>query len=521
MAVLALTRLGFGPAAATSPPSTRSAATDVARLTAWVDQQLKPAAIPDAACDAAARGDAASPPSARRLHAALPSITTSPTPSDWYERIRPATETELATWTRAVYSKRQLFEVMVDFWHNHFNVYAWEFIEAPVWVHHDRDVIRANALGNFRQMLEAVAKSPAMLVYLDNFINFAAELDGNPVGSNENFARETIELHCLGAERSYGNIAARAGSGRRPNPIGYCQHDVVDVARALTGWTFDIDWVLALPEGTTRRSLLLLRRAHDAAEDRSLGHDDAGRRHRRERRPRRCSTGSPRTPPAAVSSPASSAAAWSATSRRSRSSTRRRHCSPPYGRPPTRSAQVVRHIVLSNEFQSTWGEKVKRPFEIAVSALRAGGATSRSPLPRRRRGRGQRLSLALRGRRSGDLRLAPAERLSRRTRRLAERQPARRALAPGQLAHRGRTATATTASSTSSAHPTPPAARSANEIVDFWIAAHLRPRARRPPTATSCVDFMAAGPQPGPSSCRSTPTTGPTTPRTACARSSA
>jgi len=83
-----------------------------------------------------------------------------------------------------VHSKRQLFEVLADFWHNHFNVYGWEFIEAPVWAHYDRDVIRAHALGNFRQMLEAVAKAPAMLVYLDNFTNFA---DGGAGYGNENF----------------------------------------------------------------------------------------------------------------------------------------------------------------------------------------------------------------------------------------------------------------------------------------------------------------------------------------------
>jgi len=70
--------------------------------------------------------------------------------------------------TRAVYSRRQLVEVLSDFWHNHFNVYAWEFWEGPVWVHYDRDVIRPNVLGNFRQMIESVTKSTDMLFYLDN-----------------------------------------------------------------------------------------------------------------------------------------------------------------------------------------------------------------------------------------------------------------------------------------------------------------------------------------------------------------
>ena len=161
LAVLALTRLGFGPTAGELAAFNALGGTDLQRLTAWVDLQLAPAALPDTACDArlATSGFSTLDKTLTQLfldhHVADPS---------WEERIRPATETELATWIRAVYSKRQLYEVLADFWHNHFNVYAWEFIEAPVWVHYDRDVIRGHALGNFRQMLEAVAKSPAMLV---------------------------------------------------------------------------------------------------------------------------------------------------------------------------------------------------------------------------------------------------------------------------------------------------------------------------------------------------------------------
>ncbi len=207
-------------------------------------------------------------------------------------------------------------------------------------MHHDRDVIRAHALGNFRQMLEAVVKSPAMLVYLDNYINFAADLDGNPVGSNENFAREMIELHCLGAENSHGNLPREQVPGY-PNPTGYCQQDVVDVARALTGWTFAIDWVQwDCPEGLDNDGhFFYCDEAHDTLPKQVLGTVDPGRRHRRERRRTRCSTASPRTPPPADSSPASSAADWWATSRRSRSSTPRPRSSPPSGRPRTRSAR--------------------------------------------------------------------------------------------------------------------------------------------------------------------------------------
>lgn len=371
MAVLALTRLGFGPTASDVAAFNALGGTDLQRLTAWVDQQLDPGAIPDTACDArlAASGFSTLGKTLTQLfidhHAADP---------EWYERIRPATETELATWIRAVYSKRQLFEVLVDFWHNHFNVYGWEYIEAPLWVHHDRDVIRAHALGNFRQMLEAVVKSPPMLIYLDNYINFAADLDGVPVGSNENFAREMIELHCLGAENSHGNLPREQVPGY-PNPTGYCQQDVVDVARALTGWTFAIDWVQwDCPEGLDNDGhFFYCDEMHDslpkqvlgtiipgggsaasdghAVLDRLASHPAAGKFIAR----KLCRRLVGDFPPQSLidSAAALFTAQWQAADQ---------------------IRQVVRHIVLSNEFRTTWGEKVKRPFEIAASALRAGGA---------------------------------------------------------------------------------------------------------------------------------------------------
>ncbi len=371
MAVLALSRLAFGPTAGDIAAFNALGGSEVARLTAWVDQQLNPAGIADAACNArlAASGFSTLNKTLAQLfqdhHVADP---------EWEERIRPVVETELATWTRAVYSKRQLYEVLVDFWHNHFNVYGWEFIEAPVWVHHDRDVIRAHALGNFRQMLEAVVKSPAMLIYLDNYINFAAELDGNPVGSNENFAREMIELHCLGAENSYGNLPREQVPGY-PNSSGYCQQDVVDVARALTGWTFAIDWVQwDCPEGLDNDGhFFYCDDEHDvlakqvlgtvipaggsaasdghAVLDRLASHPATGRFVAR----KLCRRLVGDFPPQSLidSAAAIFTAQWQAADQ---------------------IRQVVRHIVLSNEFQTTWGEKVKRPFEIAASALRAGGA---------------------------------------------------------------------------------------------------------------------------------------------------
>lgn len=119
------------------------------------------------------------------------------------------------TLIRAVHSKRQLYERMVEFWTDHFNIDITK-AECP-WLKtiDDKEVIRANALGNFKTMLTASARSPAMLVYLDN----ATSVTGNP---NENYARELMELHTLGV------------SG------GYTQQDVVEVARCFTGWSVDL-----------------------------------------------------------------------------------------------------------------------------------------------------------------------------------------------------------------------------------------------------------------------------------------
>ena len=134
---------------------------------------------------------------------------------------------------RAVLSERQLYEVMVDFWTNHFNVYlakgADRFL-TPDFIEH---TIRPNAMGRFADLLIATAKSPAMLFYLDNWQSIApgaippyaaARRRGRqaarpmPQGINENYARELLELHTLGVDG------------------GYTQQDVIAVARIFTGW---------------------------------------------------------------------------------------------------------------------------------------------------------------------------------------------------------------------------------------------------------------------------------------------
>jgi uncharacterized protein (DUF1800 family) len=202
---------------------------------------------------------------------------------------------------RAVYSEKQLQEVMVDFWTNHFNVFAGKGADRWLLPSYDRDTIRPYAMGKFSDLLEATAKSPAMLFYLDNFqsvspnanrnqaprrarlltelVNLQRRREGNnpmqdpamrqpPVqqqrrGINENYARELMELHTLGVDG------------------GYTQKDVQEVARCFTGWT------IFQPRGGAAAANALLggeaarrsagtfffnARAHDDGEKTVLGH---------------------------------------------------------------------------------------------------------------------------------------------------------------------------------------------------------------------------------------------------------
>jgi uncharacterized protein (DUF1800 family) len=224
---------------------------------------------------------------------------------------------------RAVYSEKQLNEAMVDFWSNHFNVFANKQSVRWFLPEYDRDVIRPNALGKFKDLLLATAKSPAMLYYLDNFQSVAEakpqdvtqqrqrlqQLKSNPQarerfkqnqgltdeqveerikqmeqrmnqaqnnrrGINENYAREIMELHTLGVDG------------------GYTQKDIQEVARAFTGWTITdprgyrnaanvtgrADQVrsnqerqLGLPANTPSGKFVFLDQIHDKGEKMILG----------------------------------------------------------------------------------------------------------------------------------------------------------------------------------------------------------------------------------------------------------
>src|SRR5215831_8394208 len=294
----ALNRLTFGPRPGDA------AAVAAMGVDRWIDLQLTPSRIPDdAAEDLLARmetqrkqvfeliADHPDPQefqqrlNQRAAQAKLVPVVYSGADSAMLRRAQQTTQQlagqiVTAKLLRAVASERQLQEVMTDFWENHFSVYLAKSPNRYSMVEYDREVIRPRALGKFRDLLGAVAKSPQMLYYLDNWQSGVDSLHPNileqriearrsasndpiaqslatlprrrPRGLNENYARELMELHTLGVDG------------------GYTQKDVQEVARALTGWTID-----APNFGGT---FVFHPELHDAAEKTVLGHQLAAGR---------------------------------------------------------------------------------------------------------------------------------------------------------------------------------------------------------------------------------------------------
>lgn len=377
----ALNRLAFGPRPG-----------DVERvrrigLSRWIERQLSPEQIDDTAVDEqiarlqmlrfppdqlALAWAVDQPVFARALRApgAEPASGTPPPPMNPQQRlvlqqIRQAKlehgasfqavgELVDAKLARAIGSERQLQEVLVDFWTNHFNLDVRKGVVRTYRIADERDVIRPHVLGRFRDLLGASAKSPAMLFYLDNFqstrdLPAGVGPGGRPraTGLNENYAREIMELHTLGVDG------------------GYTQKDVQEVARCLTGWGID-------REGNFQFN----RRAHDDREKVVVGHRiPPGRGIEDGERVLDLLAGHPSTarflarklcvrfvsddpPPALVQRVAAV-----------------------YLRTGGDLKAVTRAVVTSKEFFSpeAFRAKVKSPFEFAVSAVRALGATYQVP----------------------------------------------------------------------------------------------------------------------------------------------
>lgn len=289
-------------------------------------------------------------------------------PMAYDERVRPFREVSAATWIRAVYSRWQLREVLVDFWHNHFNVNADVDVVAQVaFPAYDRDVIRRNCFGNFRQMVEAVATSVPMLRYLNNASSRASP-------ANENFARELFELHTLGAANYLNSLYNRwrdVPGTLEGKPTGYIDEDVYEAARAFTGWTYaGGQWVRDQENLPNTGDFTYVDAWHDNYQKRVLGVDfDPYQPPMADGRKvldllvdhpgtaqhlctKLCVRILADDPPKPVIDRA--VAVW----------TKNRNS-------PDQIAQTIRAIVLSGEFASTWGCKVKRPLEFVASLLRA------------------------------------------------------------------------------------------------------------------------------------------------------
>ena len=360
----ALNHLTYGATTASIAEFNALGANDTARLTAFVDQQLNPSAINDSAMDT------------RLANAGYTTLGKSLTqlwadhvaPDPAYDvRMRPAWEVQRSSLARAVHSKRQLFEVMAGHWHNHFNVTANDFSAGPVFVHYHRDVIRANALGNFRTMLEAVAQSAAMMYYLDNASNTRS-------GPNENFARELLELHTFGAENYLGFMdpfQVPPCPEDPAYPIGYTDVDVYETASAFTGWSIkDGHWQYPTEDDGT----FVYRQAwHDAGPKFVLGRflnpeqpamkDGRDILDRIASHPRVAKFICKKLIRRFVSDKPDQALVDSAAAIFRQN-----------WQNPSQISLTLRHILLSNAFIHSWGQKNRRPFEVTAAALRALGS---------------------------------------------------------------------------------------------------------------------------------------------------
>jgi len=294
-------------------------------------------------------------------------------------------ELAMAKVTRAIYSERQLQQVMDDFWFNHFNVFAGKGEDRYYLTSYERDVIQPRVLGKFKDLVTATAKSPAMLFYLDNFLSAdprAAQRQAreramrqqrhgrfgrrwpprppanpqqgakkNERGLNENYGRELMELHTLGVDG------------------GYTQKDVTEVARAFTGWTIDKPRIYADFKFDDRlhdpdAKMVLGKKIHSGGMKDGeqvidlLVHQPSTAKFISTKLARRFVSDNP--PPALVNHMAETFLSSNGDIR-----------------------AVMKTLIWSPEFWSreAYRAKIKTPFELVVSAARALGTDVDTPLP--------------------------------------------------------------------------------------------------------------------------------------------
>jgi uncharacterized protein (DUF1800 family) len=282
---------------------------------------------------------------------------------------------------RAIYSDRQLEEVMTDFWFNHFNVFIGKGADRYLLTSYERDVIRPHAMGKFEDLLFATAHSPAMLFYLDNWLSVGPNSDfangipkrnnrykwrepprqprpvpvkqakGKRSGLNENYGRELMELHTLGVNG------------------GYTQKDVTEVARVLTGWT--------LKQPKQGGGFTFEDRMHEPGDKHVLGHriKSGGEKEGREvlhilaRHPSTAKFISTKLAMRFVSDNPPSALID--------------HMAQTFLKKDGDIREVLKTMFQSPEFWApdSYRAKVKTPLEFVVSAIRASGAEVSDALP--------------------------------------------------------------------------------------------------------------------------------------------
>lgn len=367
LAMIALNRMGFGPRPGDIEAFNALGSSDEERLRAYVQEQLNPDSIDDSEFESrySAAGFETLHKSLEELYA--DHIASNPYDSnnddywEWYSK--PAYELMEATLLRATYSRKQLSELLADFWHNHFNIYFWQDDGVPLLASYNRDALRGNMFGNFRQMLEAVATHPSMLYYLN-------QNNSSDAGPNENFARELFELHTLGAENYLGVQDPNAvGKDANGISIGYVDNDVYEAARAFTGWRIDDDlgdwedgiektgrFIYYRPWHDRFNKLILGRYFPADQEDMKDGRDvlDMLARHPGTARyiaRKLCRRFISDTPPDSVIQAVAAAFMENLDA-------------------PDQLKRMYETLFLSPEFSQTYGQKIKRPFESTISMMR-------------------------------------------------------------------------------------------------------------------------------------------------------
>ena len=366
LAVMVYNKAAFGPRPGDLSAFNALGGNDTARLTAWVDNQLNPT-VADTEVDARMSGFLNSGSAYDTINKTAAQLWTEHVrytgANEYNTKSRPRFQMERLLVLKGTYSQWQLRELLADFWFNHYNVKGNRSVVRSMLPHYDRE-IRNHIFGNFYDMLLANSKTASMLYYLDNYRNTWP----NP---NENYAREVLELHTLGAiENYYGAVDPNTlGNNIKGQRTGYTEIDVFQFARALTGWSIAngtggvadtgeflfkndqhynnhasnpinvMDISLTVNGGENDVTDILTYLANHYGTARFIAW-------------KLCTRLVGDNPPASLVS----STADEFYNRRNDAD---------------QLKEVYRHILLSTEFQTTWGTKVKRPLENIIASMRA------------------------------------------------------------------------------------------------------------------------------------------------------